>query len=156
MTVFGAGTTTDEVLDGVDLTGRRFVVTGAVASVRDVASGHLADHDAIDVLINNAGVMACPEGRTADGFEMQFGTNHLGHFLLTALLFPAIMAGERPRIVNLSSAGHTICDVNLDDINVEGGNPNTTGYAEYLLDDATTDRLWSMSEELVGQSFPTG
>ena len=59
-------------------------------------SSYLAGHDALDVLINNAGVMACPFGHTVDGFETQFGTNHLGHFLLTALLFPALQAGQQP------------------------------------------------------------
>jgi NAD(P)-dependent dehydrogenase (short-subunit alcohol dehydrogenase family) len=71
--------------------------------------------DRLDVLINNAGVMACPLSRTADGFEMQFGTNHLGHFLLTARL-AALAPG---RIVNLSSHGHMIGGVDLDDPNYE-------------------------------------
>jgi NAD(P)-dependent dehydrogenase (short-subunit alcohol dehydrogenase family) len=71
--------------------------------------------DRLDVLINNAGVMACPLLRTADGFEMQFGTNHLGHFLLTARLAPLAPA----RVVNLSSHGHMIGGVDLDDPNYE-------------------------------------
>jgi NAD(P)-dependent dehydrogenase (short-subunit alcohol dehydrogenase family) len=170
---YDAETTTNDILDGVDLTGRRFVVTGAssglgeessralaaararvtmlarnpqkneaaaervceavpdadlqlgtvdladLASIRSFTAGYLADHDAIDVLINNAGVMVCPFGRTADGFETQFGTNHLGHFLLTALLMPAIRSGDTPRVVNLSSGGHSISDVDLDDPNYE-------------------------------------
>ncbi len=69
--------------------------------------------------MNNAGVMACPFGHTADGFEMQFGTNHLGHFELTRLLEPAVLAGDDPRIVILSSAAHGIADVDLDDPNFE-------------------------------------
>jgi NAD(P)-dependent dehydrogenase (short-subunit alcohol dehydrogenase family) len=73
----------------------------------------------IDVLVNNAGVMACPLARTADGFEMQFGTNHLGHFLWTARLFPLLMASVPARVVNLSSAGHLIGGVDLDDPNFE-------------------------------------
>ena len=88
-------------------------------SIRDYAQGFLATGETIDVLINNAGVMVCPFGKTADGIEMQFGTNHIGHFLLTNLLMPAILAGANPRIVNLSSAGHTHSDVNLDDPNFE-------------------------------------
>lgn len=173
MTSFGADTTTDEVLEGVDLTGRRFVITGAasglgretaralashgasvtvlarddkraeqaatqlldsvpdaqvtsgvvdlsdLATIRRFAETFLADHDAIDVLVNNAGIMACPLSHTADGFEMQFGTNHLGHFLLTALLYPALRNGDAPRTVTLSSAGHSRSDVNLDDPNFE-------------------------------------
>jgi NAD(P)-dependent dehydrogenase (short-subunit alcohol dehydrogenase family) len=173
MSAFGRDTTTDEVLDGIDLSGRRFVITGAasglgresaralaahgasvtllarsseraegavaevgamvrgadlepgvadlgdLASIRAFADSFLADHDALDVLMNNAGVMACPFGHTVDGFETQFGTNHLGHFLLTALLYPALRAGERPRVVTLTSAGHSRADVDLEDPNFE-------------------------------------
>jgi NAD(P)-dependent dehydrogenase (short-subunit alcohol dehydrogenase family) len=166
---FSFESTTDDVLDGVDLTGRRVVVTGAasglgeestralaahgasvlmlardpqknadaagriratvpdadlsldtvdladLASVRAFAARYNDSGDPIDVLMNNAGVMACPFGHTADGFEMQFGTNHLGHFELTRLLTPAVQAGTAPRIVILSSAAHGIADVDLDD-----------------------------------------
>ncbi len=73
----------------------------------------------IDLLINNAGVMACPLTQTSDGFEMQFGTNHLGHFTLTKHLMPLIEAGEDKRIVNLSSRGHFIAPANLEDPNFE-------------------------------------
>ncbi len=73
----------------------------------------------IDLLINNAGVMACPKMETADGFEMQFGTNHLGHFALTKHLMPLVEAGSDKRIVNLSSRGHHIAPSNLDDPNFE-------------------------------------
>ena len=136
---FGADTTTDEVLEGVDMTGRRVLITGASGglgeetaramaskgaivtitardmpkgeaaaekirqstgnpnidvrelelsvpdSVRAFAADYLADHDSFDLLINNAGVMARPLGRTVEGWEMQFATNHIGHFLLTNL-----------------------------------------------------------------------
>ena len=71
----------------------------------------------IDVLINNAGVMAAPEGRTADGFETQFGTNHLGHFLLTRELMPLLEKGGAQRIVNLSSRGHHLGGVDFNDPN---------------------------------------
>jgi len=323
MTIHGATTTTDQVLDGIDLSGRRYVITGAstglgeeasravaahgarvvmlgrdaerldaaaervrsqvpdaaietgvvdlasFASIRSFAEGFLVDQDGIDVLMNNAGVMACPFGQTADGHELQFGTNHLGHFLLTGLLFPAVMAGDAPRIVNLSSAAHSICDVDLDDpgfghgdydpwvaygrsksanahfsralarrygasgllafavhpggiqtdlgrhltpelidqlmertrarseaagdtggggglrfksieagaatqvwasvadiadhngayladcqVGVEGGNPNGTGFASWIVDDATADALWDLSEGIVGLRYP--
>ncbi|MCU1344538.1 MAG: short-chain dehydrogenase, partial [Acidimicrobiia bacterium] len=97
----------------------RQVDLSSLASIREFAKTYLAEHSAIDVLINNAGVMACPFKRTTDGFEMQFGTNHLGHFLLTGLLMPAILAGDQPRIVNLSSSAHGISDVDLDDPNFE-------------------------------------
>jgi NAD(P)-dependent dehydrogenase (short-subunit alcohol dehydrogenase family) len=173
MSEFGRDTTTDEVLEGMDLSGRRFLITGAasglgresaralaahgasvtllarsperaegavaevgamvpgadleagvadlgdMASIRAFAQSYLDGHDALDVLLNNAGVMACPLGRTADGFETQFGTNHLGHFLLTALLYPALQAGEQPRVVTLTSAGHSRADVDLEDPNFE-------------------------------------
>jgi len=166
---FSFESTTDDVLDGMDLSGRRFVITGAasglgeestralaahgatilmlardpqknadaaarvraavpdaelsldtvdladLASVRAFAERYLETGQPIDVLMNDAGVMACPFGHTADGFEMQFGTNHLGHFELTRLLEPAVVAGDDPRIVILSSAAHGIADVDLDD-----------------------------------------
>lgn len=173
MSGFGHETTTDQVLEGLDLTGRRIVITGAssglgeeaaralaskgatvsmlarnrekleaaaerirdkmpdaklelhlvdladLASIRAFTDDYLKGHETIDVLINNAGVMCCPLTRTADGFEMQFGTNHLGHFLLTNRLLPAILRGDAPRIVNLSSGGHAICNVDLEDPNYE-------------------------------------
>lgn len=86
-------------------------------SIRAAAKEANDRFDKIDLLINNAGVMACPLDRTADGFEMQFGTNHLGHFLLTNLLMPLVEKGEAPRIVNLSSRGHHIDRVHFDDPN---------------------------------------
>ena len=88
-------------------------------AVRAAADELLTRIDRLDVLVNNAGVMACPLGHTADGFELQFGTNHLGHFLWTARLFPLLMASVPARVVNLSSAGHLIGGVDLDDPNFE-------------------------------------
>ena len=156
--VFGATSTTDKVLEGVNLKGKRVLVTGvsaglgvetaralvapgadvvgaardltkakaATAGVRAGAYGgglelvelDLASLDSVracadrlvaaalpfDVVIANAGVMACPFGHTADGFETQFGTNHLGHFVLINRLAPLLKAGSR--VVMLSSAGH--------------------------------------------------
>ena len=87
--------------------------------IRRGADELLASIERLDVLVNNAGVMACPLARTANGFEMQFGTNHLGHFLLTARLFPLLMASVPSRIVNLSSQGHLIAGLDLDDPNYE-------------------------------------
>lgn len=152
--------TTNEVLQGVDLTGATAVVTGAssglgtetaralasagarvVLVVRDPSRGRqvldeltsqvgqdrfemvrcdlasldsvracatqvVARHPSLQLLINNAGVMACPLEQTADGFERQLGTNHLGHFAFSALLRPALVAGAPSRVVNLSSRGH--------------------------------------------------
>ena len=71
------------------------------------------------LLVNNAGVMACPLERTEQGWEMQFGTNHMGHFLLTCLLVPQLRAGAPGRVVNLSSAGHRFADVDFEDPNYE-------------------------------------
>ncbi len=170
--IFGALSTTDEVLAGVDLSGKRVLVTGvsaglgvetaralaargahvigaardlrkaesameqawesakngggvelialdlaSLASVRACADKLVAAGKPLDLVINNAGVMACPFSRTADGFEMQFGTNHLGHFVLVNRIAGLIKAGGR--LVNLSSAGHRYSDVNLDDPNFE-------------------------------------
>jgi len=92
---------------------------GSLADVRKCGEEARERFEKIDLLINNAGVMACPLGRTADGFELQFGTNHLGHFLLTRELMPLIEAGERARIVNLSSLGHHRDQVHFDDPNYE-------------------------------------
>ena len=74
---------------------------------------------AVHVLMNNAGVMFTPFGRTVEGFEIQFGTNHLGHFELTRLLFPALVAADGARVVNLSSEGHRISDIDFEDPNWE-------------------------------------
>ncbi len=91
----------------------------SVASVSDAAQEILARFPAINILINNAAVMTPPFGRTADGFETQFGTNHIGHFVLTNLLVPALIAGAPSRVVVLSSAAHQLGDVLWDDINFE-------------------------------------
>lgn len=173
MSTFGETSTADEVLEGIDLSGKTVLITGgssglgqesaramaakgahvvitarnpaqmeaAVSAIKaevpdaqldtltcDLASlesvksaGAQANHrfEKIDILINNAGVMACPQMQTADGFEMQFGTNHLGHFALTKHLMPLVEAGQDKRIVNLSSRGHHIAPTNLDDPNFE-------------------------------------
>ena len=169
---FGAETTTDEVLEGVDLSGKRILVTGAsaglgvetaraltahgakvvgaardldkarkatadipgielveldlasLASVRKAADALNADGRKFDVIIANAGIMACPKGTTADGFETQFGTNHLGHFVFVNRIAGLLKDGGR--LVNLSSRGHRLSDVNLDDPNFE-----TTPYTEF-------------------------
>lgn len=86
-----------------------------LASVRRGAEDIAKRFPRIDRLINNAGVMACPLGRTAQGLDTQLGTNHLGHFVLTARLIPALLAGAPARIVNLSSAGHRMSPFRFDD-----------------------------------------
>jgi NAD(P)-dependent dehydrogenase (short-subunit alcohol dehydrogenase family) len=91
----------------------------SLSSVKSFAEWFTARHDRLQMLINNAGVMATPFERTADGFELQFGTNHLGHFLLTNLLTPLLLAGAPSRVVNLSSGGHKGSDIIWDDPNYE-------------------------------------
>ncbi len=94
-------------------------------SVRRCADGLLAADQPFDAIIANAGVMACPKGTTVDGFETQFGTNHLGHFVLVNRIASLLRPGSR--LVNLSSAGHRFADVDLDDPNFE-----RSPYAEFI------------------------
>jgi NAD(P)-dependent dehydrogenase (short-subunit alcohol dehydrogenase family) len=91
----------------------------SLASVRDFASAFSARHPRLDVLVNNAGVMAIPRRTTADGFEMQLGTNHLGHFALTGLLMPRLLAAPAPRVVTLSSTAHRWGWMRFDDLHGE-------------------------------------
>jgi NAD(P)-dependent dehydrogenase (short-subunit alcohol dehydrogenase family) len=180
---FGFQSSTEQVLQGVDLRGRRILVTGvsaglgvetaralaahgaqvvgaardlskargataavvsqaadaaqggsleliqldlaSLASVRRCAKALVEAGKPFDVIIANAGVMACPQGRTADGFETQFGTNHLGHFVLINHLLPLLRSGSR--VVALSSAGHRFADVDLEDPNFD-----RTPYVEFI------------------------
>ncbi len=170
---FGEASTTDEVLSGVNLKGKRVLVTGvssglgvetarslgahgaqvvgaardlkkadaatdqvrrdaaakgggfevvaldlaSLKSVRACADGLLKKGEPFDVIIANAGVMATPFGHTEDGFETQFGTNHLGHFALVNRIAPLLRPGGR--LINLASAGHRFANVDLDDPNFE-------------------------------------
>ena len=85
-------------------------------SVRAFAERYRAEHDGLDLLINNAGVMAPPRGRTADGFELQFGTNHLGHFALTGLLIGTMEGRDDARVVTLSSTAHRTGRIAFDNL----------------------------------------
>jgi NAD(P)-dependent dehydrogenase (short-subunit alcohol dehydrogenase family) len=163
---YGAQSTTDEVLEGVDLTGKRVLVTGvsaglgvetaralvahgaavvgaardlskaraatagiagsfelvdldlaSLASVRACADALLATGQPFDLIIANAGIMACPFARTSDGFESQFGVNHLGHFVLVNRVAPLLRPGGR--FVSVASSGHHFADVDLDDPSFE-------------------------------------
>jgi NAD(P)-dependent dehydrogenase (short-subunit alcohol dehydrogenase family) len=88
-----------------------------LASVADFAARFAAAHGSLDLLVNNAGVMSLPKRQTtADGFEMQFGTNYLGHYALTAHLLPWLRRGNQPRVVNLSSLAHRTGKIDLDDL----------------------------------------
>ncbi len=89
------------------------------ASVRAFADAFIAAGAPLDLLINNAGIMATPERRIMDGFELQFGTNHLGHMLLTCRLAPALLKGAPGRVVELSSIGHRRASINFDDPNFQ-------------------------------------
>jgi len=91
----------------------------SLASVRAATDRIGERHERVDLLIANAGVMASPKGITADGFETQFGTNHLGHFVFVNRLRPLLVAGAPSRVVMLTSAGHRFGDVDLDDPNFE-------------------------------------
>ncbi|WP_020116232.1 oxidoreductase [Streptomyces canus] len=90
---------------------------GDLASVREFATTY--PYDRLDLLVNNAGVMALPYGTTADGFETQFGVNHLGHFALTGLLLPTILATPAARVVAVSSTAHALANIDIDDLNSE-------------------------------------
>jgi len=94
---------------------------GSLASVKNCAETILAAHEKIDVLMNNAGLMALPEGKTADGFEMQLGVNHLGHWALTCRLMPALLRADRARVVSVTSTAHHMGSP------VDPSNPNLEG-----------------------------
>ena len=90
-------------------------------SVRQFAEQFKAKYKRLDVLLNNAGIMMVPYGTTQDGFELQFGTNHLGHFALTGLLIDLLMATPDSRVVNISSTGHRFGTMDFDNLMFEGG-----------------------------------
>jgi NAD(P)-dependent dehydrogenase (short-subunit alcohol dehydrogenase family) len=171
--MFGPESTVDDVIAGIDLTGKTAVVTGAsgglglqtaatlaaagaevIAAVRDrdafrsspafaenfpptvsvdavtidlasldsvrtAAAQIAAAHPRIDILINNAGVMFTPQNTTADGFEFQFGVNHLGHFQLTTALLPPLLAAGQSRVVTVSSEAHRAWPLDITDLNFE-------------------------------------
>ncbi len=89
----------------------------SLASIRQAVAQCLQQWPKLDILINNAGIAAAPQGMTGDGFEMHFGINHVGHFLLTSLLLPALLAATPSRVVALSSSGHRLSGIHWEDIN---------------------------------------
>lgn len=93
----------------------------SLSAVRAAAEELLGwvDVPTIDVLVNNAGIMAVPYTLTSDGFESQFGSNHLGHFLFTNLVMPKILAAPSPRVVSISSGGHRFGGVRFADVNFD-------------------------------------
>jgi len=103
-------------------------------SVRRFATEFLSEDKPLDLLINNAGVMALPERRTTpQGFEMQFGTNHLGHFALTGLLLPALLRQPTSRVVTVASIAHKSGKLNFDDLNAERRYDPRGAYAQSKL-----------------------
>ncbi|XP_077084683.1 retinol dehydrogenase 11 [Siphateles boraxobius] len=91
----------------------------SLQSVRALAKDVQQNEERLDILINNAGIMMCPQWQTEDGFEMQFGVNHLGHFLLTNLLLDLLKKSTPSRVVNVSSLAHEKGKIYFDDINLE-------------------------------------
>ncbi|MBU0703723.1 MAG: SDR family NAD(P)-dependent oxidoreductase, partial [Chloroflexi bacterium] len=104
-----------------------------LASVRRFADEFTNHYDRLDILINNAGIMATPFVRTGDGFELQFATNHLGHFALTGLLLACIIRGPRARVVTVSSWGHHFGVIDFDNLNAEKKYDPGRAYAQSKL-----------------------
>jgi NAD(P)-dependent dehydrogenase (short-subunit alcohol dehydrogenase family) len=106
----------------------------SLESTRAAAEQLRADHDRIDLLINNAGVMYTPKQTTKDGFEMQFGTNHLGHFAFTGLLLDRLLPVAGSRVVTVSSVGHRImADIHFDDLQWEHSYNRVAAYGQAKL-----------------------
>jgi NAD(P)-dependent dehydrogenase (short-subunit alcohol dehydrogenase family) len=194
---FGYRSTAQEVVDGVDLSGKTAIVTGGYSglgletvkalagagahvivparrpaqaqqvladvpntevdeldlsdldSVRSFAQRFLDSDRSLDILINNAAVMAAPEQRVGPGWELQFATNHLGHFALTNLLWPALERDGGARVIALTSTGHKITPIRFDDINFE-----TTPYDKWVAygQAKTADALFAVRLDALGQS----
>ncbi len=104
-----------------------------LSSVAAAAKAVTADHDRLDGLINNAGVMIPPYGRTVDGFETQFGVNHLGHFALTGHLMPQLLGTPGSRVVTVSSSGHRGGRINFEDLNAEDNYSPGAAYGQSKL-----------------------
>lgn len=102
-------------------------------SVREFATTYMANHERLDILVNNAGIMAIPYRQTADGFEMQFGTNHLGHFALTGFLLDRILTTEEARVVTVSSGLHRAGKINFDDLQGEASYNKRAAYSQSKL-----------------------
>jgi NAD(P)-dependent dehydrogenase (short-subunit alcohol dehydrogenase family) len=105
----------------------------SLASVRSFTAAFLSQHGTLHVLCNNAGVMALPNRKTADGFEIQFGTNHLGHFALTGLLIERLLATPGARVVTVSSGAHRFGAMRFDDLQWERGYRKWAAYGQSKL-----------------------
>ncbi|XP_048030705.1 retinol dehydrogenase 12 [Megalobrama amblycephala] len=117
-------------------------------SIRAFAELINKEEKQVNILINNAGIMMCPYSKTADGFEMQFGVNHLGHFLLTYLLLDLLKKSTPSRIVNVASVAHTWGSIHLDDINSEKGYSPRRAYGQSKLANILCTR--SLAKRLQG------
>lgn len=104
-----------------------------LASVRRFADEFTCRYDRLDILINNAGIMATPFGKTADGFELQFGTNHLGHFALTGFLLDLIIRTPQACVITVSSGGHRFGEIDFDNLNGEKDYDRGGAYAQSKL-----------------------
>jgi NAD(P)-dependent dehydrogenase (short-subunit alcohol dehydrogenase family) len=104
-----------------------------LASVRRFADEFTSRYDRLDILINNAGIMRPPFGKTADGFELQFGTNHLGHFALTGLLLALITRTPQARVITVSSGGERFGEIDFDNLNAEKGYDGGRAYGQSKL-----------------------
>ncbi|XP_056594659.1 retinol dehydrogenase 12 [Triplophysa dalaica] len=117
-------------------------------SIRAFAELINKEEKQVNILINNAGIMMCPYSKTADGFEMQFGVNHLGHFLLTYLLLDLIKRSAPARIINVASVAHTWGSIQLDDINSEKSYSPRRAYGQSKLANILSTR--SLAKRLQG------
>ncbi|MFF0138331.1 SDR family NAD(P)-dependent oxidoreductase [Streptomyces sp. NPDC005227] len=193
---FGAKSTADEVLEGIDLSGKLAIVTGGYSgiglettralaragahvvvparrpeaarealegidgvetdeldlgdleSVRAFAERFLASGRTVDLVIDSAGIMACPETRVGPGWEAQFATNHLGHFALVNRLWPAIAPGGA-RVVSVSSTGHHTSGIRWDDVNWRTGYDKWEAYGQAK----TANVLFAVELDRLGQDF---
>ncbi|MFJ1747876.1 SDR family NAD(P)-dependent oxidoreductase [Streptomyces sp. NPDC088116] len=191
---FGARSTTDDVLHGIDLSGKLAIVTGGhsglglettralagagarvvvparrraaaqeavdgidgvevddldladLGSVRSFAERFLASERDVDLLINNAGIMACPETRVGAGLEAQFATNHLGHYALANRLWPALARGGA-RVVSVSSNGHQLSGIRWDDVQFERGYDKWQAYGQAK----TANALFAVQLDALGR-----
>ncbi len=197
---FGHGSTAAEVIDGIDLTGKRAIVTGGYSglgletvralvsagadvtvparrlehaqavlaeaglgsgvqveqmdladqdNVKQFASGYLERHPTVEILINNAAIMASPEQRVGAGWEAQFATNHLGHYTLVNALWPALAAASDARVVSLSSTGHKLSPIRFDDINFDTGYEKWRAYGQAK----TANSLLAVELDRLGRGF---
>jgi NAD(P)-dependent dehydrogenase (short-subunit alcohol dehydrogenase family) len=137
----------EEVLGGIPRVEVDELDLADLDSVRAFARRFLESDRGLDILINNAGIMACPETRVGPGWEAQFATNHLGHFALTNLLWPALTADGGARVVALSSTGHKISPIRFDDLHFEHGYDKWQAYGQAK----TANSLFAVQLDALGQ-----